>query len=339
MTTFEITKNLGEGEVSTWKLGSDGKITMNQFKQRATNSSSANNIAAGDTIITNGEVTTAVVGDYIPTKLADVSKAIGALSADTNGGTIKVTISDIDGNNKVTYTVVENSDMEQPSENYLTRGSIVGLLKEGQRVEFKNGADTVKYTVAGVDSEDENNISTQHAYALMAEELQKASSVGTDTEAKVTNNNDGTFLIKQGTVSYASSLTFNLHVGADADMTNKINVEINTMNAAFLGIKGLNVADETGISATYAIDGISDALARVSAQRSLLGAVQNRLEHSIANLDNVVENSTAAESRIRDTDMADAMVTYSKNNILAQAGQSMLAQANQSTQGVMSILQ
>ena len=111
------------------------------------------------------------------------------------------------------------------------------------------------------------------------------------------------------------------------------------MNAAYLGIKKLNVADDTGISATYAIDAIADALARVSAQRSALGAVQNRLEHSIANLDNVVENSQAAESRIRDADMADEMVTYSKNNILAQAGQSMLAQANQSTQGVMSILQ
>lgn len=330
MTTFAITKNLGEGEVSTWKLGTSGKITMDQFKQRALNDAGAT-IGAGDTIITNGEVLTAVDDNFVAQKLADVSKQIGALAAGT-----KVKIADIDGNNEVEYTVVENSDQEQVSENNLTRGSIVGLLKEGQRVTI-NGTD--KMTVAGVDSDDEDKISAQYAYALMAEELQKASSIGTDTEAKVTNNNDGTFLIKQGTVSYASSLTFNLHVGSDADMTNKINVEIDTMNAAYLGIKKLNVADDTGISATYAIDAIADALARVSAQRSALGAVQNRLEHSIANLDNVVENSQAAESRIRDADMADEMVTYSKNNILAQAGQSMLAQANQSTQGVMSILQ
>ena len=101
----------------------------------------------------------------------------------------------------------------------------------------------------------------------------------------------------------------------------------------------MNDSDDTGKAATYAIDAISDALAKVSAQRSALGAIQNRLEHSIANLDNVVENTTAAESRIRDTDMADEMVTYSKNNILMQAGQSMLAQANQATQGVLSILQ
>jgi flagellin-like hook-associated protein FlgL len=173
----------------------------------------------------------------------------------------------------------------------------------------------------------------------MAEELQKASSIGADTEAKVQNNNDGTFDIKQGTVTYKDKLSFNLHVGADADMTNKINVDVNSMSAASLGIKGINVADTTGTAATYAIDAIADAVAKVSAQRSALGAVQNRLEHTIKNVDNVVENTTAAESRIRDTDMAEEMVTYSKNNILAQAGQSMLAQANQSTQGVMNLLQ
>ena len=136
-----------------------------------------------------------------------------------------------------------------------------------------------------------------------------------------------------------NSLSFNLHVGADADMSNKITVNIDAMSAAGLGIKGLNVSDDSGVAATYAIDAIADALQSVSAQRSSLGAIQNRLEHTIANVDNVVENTTSAESRIRDTDMAEEMVEYSKNNILAQAGQSMLAQANQATQGVMSLLQ
>ena len=128
-------------------------------------------------------------------------------------------------------------------------------------------------------------------------------------------------------------------MGSDADLTNKIQVNIDTMNSDFLGIKGLNVKDDNGSAATYAVDAIADAVAKVSSQRSALGAVQNRLEHTIDNLDNVVENTTAAESRIRDTDMAEEMVNYSKNNILAQAGQSMLAQANQSTQGVLSLLQ
>ena len=92
-------------------------------------------------------------------------------------------------------------------------------------------------------------------------------------------------------------------------------------------------------SAEALIDTIKEAIQRVSTQRSSLGAVQNRLEHTINNLDNVVENTTSAEASIRDTDMATEMVKYSNNNILAQAGQSMLAQANQSNQGVLSLLQ
>ena len=163
--------------------------------------------------------------------------------------------------------------------------------------------------------------------------------VGKPATAITLDNATNTFEIKLGQADVANTLSFNLHVGADADMTNKIQVDIDSMGAAGLGVKGLNVADDTGLAATYAVDAIADATAKVSAQRSALGAVQNRLEHTIDNLDNIVENTTAAESRIRDTDMAEEMVEYSKNNILAQAGQSMLAQANQATQGVLSLLQ
>ena len=133
------------------------------------------------------------------------------------------------------------------------------------------------------------------------------------------------------------ALSFSLHVGADSADDNKITVKIESMSAAGIGVSDLNVSTEE--DATNAIDRISEAVKKVSSQRSTLGAVQNRLEHTISNLDNVVENTTSAESRIRDTDMAQEMVNYSKNNILAQAGQSMLAQANQSNQGVLSLLQ
>ncbi len=104
-------------------------------------------------------------------------------------------------------------------------------------------------------------------------------------------------------------------------------------------VGGGYISVKTTSTARAAIDNISAAIKLVSARRSALGAIQNRLEHTIKNLDNVVENTTAAESTIRDTDMASEMVTYSKNNILQQAGQSMLAQANQSNQGVLSLLQ
>ena len=126
----------------------------------------------------------------------------------------------------------------------------------------------------------------------------------------------------------------NLQVGALAGQ--KIEINISQMNSTKLGITGLSVANNG--SAGSAMSKIQSAIGKVSSQRSLLGALQNRLEHTIANLDNVSENTSAAESRIRDVDMAEEMVEYSKNNILAQAGQSMLAQANQANQGVLSLL-
>ena len=202
----------------------------------------------------------------------------------------------------------------------------------------------------GIDDTDTTVISKKKAYELASKELLKANQIGdTKGSAKVgvgntataidLTNGTGTFQIQTGSAEVANSLAFSLHVGADADMTNKIQVNIDAMDSASLGIKGLNVKDDSGNAATYAVDAISDAISKVSSQRSSLGAVQNRLEHTINNLDNVVENTTTAESRIRDTDMAEEMVNYSKNNILAQAGQSMLAQANQSNQGVLSLLQ
>jgi len=126
----------------------------------------------------------------------------------------------------------------------------------------------------------------------------------------------------------------NLQVGAHSENTIKISIE--KMNASGIGVSGVQVSSAS--AAGTAIGSISSAIAKVSKQRSDLGAIQNRLEHTIKNLDNVVENTTSAESAIRDTDMASQMVDYSKNNILAQAGQSMLAQANQSNQGVLSLL-
>ncbi len=133
-------------------------------------------------------------------------------------------------------------------------------------------------------------------------------------------------------------LDVSLHVGADSTKDNKIGLTIENLSARGLGVNGLEVSGADADKATAAIDTIKAAIQKVSEQRSNLGAVQNRLEHTINNLDNVVENTTSAESAIRDTDMASQMVTYSNNNILAQAGQAMLAQANQSNQGVLSLL-
>lgn len=128
-----------------------------------------------------------------------------------------------------------------------------------------------------------------------------------------------------------------IQAGASAGKHNEIEIKLPNLTTAVLGIRGLNVSTDN--AAKNAIQPIEKALAYVSAERSKFGAYQNRMEHTIKNLDNVVENTQAAESKIRDTDMASEMVQLTKNNILIQAGEAMMSQANQSTQGVLSLLQ
>ena len=276
-----------------------------------------NGIKAGDTVS---------VGGVTKTVTAEEPKTLDEISADAGlAANANVAIG------SKSYKIGISTDEAAKT---ITKDDFLAAIKDGDKV--KVAANT--YT-AIVKSSDDDSITVDEAYSKMAKELETASSIGTDTAATVKNNGNGTFTITQGKVDVDNGLSFSLHVGADADMTNKINVDIDTMSAAGLGIKGISVAGEDGSAATYAIDAIADAISTVSAQRSALGAVQNRLEHTIDNLDNVVENTTSAESRIRDTDMAEEMVNYSKNSILQQAGQSMLAQANQANQGVLSLLQ
>lgn len=165
-----------------------------------------------------------------------------------------------------------------------------------------------------------------------------------DPAADIKNPEMIDFYVSDLTEKITAPLVFSVHAGSDSDLNNRISAKIETMSAAGLGVNKLKstsigIVDATGENAREAIDVVAEGLKIVSTQRSILGAVQNRLEHTIANLDNVVENTTAAESAIRDTDMAEEMVTFSNNQVLMQAGQSILAQANQSNQGVLSLLQ
>ena len=256
------------------------------------------------------------------------------LKGDVKGSTKTITLKPHDAGLKGSMGEV-NMTTTPPSVKFT-----VPQLKESDTIMIGGKQYTIKNTGAVADLDEINDTK---AYELMTAELKKANEIGAEDTTKVRVTGTGPdFTIELGQHTVAKPLAFNLHVGADADMTNKISVNIETMNSAYLGIKDLNVVDNKDVSpgaqATYAIDAIADAIQKVSDQRSALGAVQNRLEHTIKNLDNVVENTTAAESQIRDTDMASTMVEYTKNNILQQAGQSMLAQANQSTQGVLSLL-
>lgn len=167
------------------------------------------------------------------------------------------------------------------------------------------------------------------------------------TDSSVTHNivlaggmglgDDNAFLTQNEYDTVNSTGGMKLQVGANEGQTLSFN--IGDMSAAALGVNGQNVRVDQQDRASGSIAAIDKAIEKVSKQRSTLGAIQNRLEHTIANLDTSAENLQTAESRIRDVDMASEMVEYSKNNILSQASQSMLTQANQSTQGVLSLLQ
>ncbi len=323
-----IVSSLEEGEISSFLLA-DMKVTTVAKAGAGITDATIVTLSTGDSVTKDGETTKATAETPLAAK--DVYDAIDALAV---GATVTIG----SGIEQKVYTIVDEADVDEEAFK-LTKDAILSKIHDGDRVST-NGTNfnTVIGDIALPES-NEKVISAKKAYDMIADELQKASSIGTDVAATVSNDGNGKYTITQGTVEAKEALSFNLHVGSDADMTNKITIDIEAMDAAGLGVKGLSISDDSGNAATYAIDAIADAISKVSAQRSALGAVQNRLEHTIANLDNIVENTTAAESRIRDTDMAEMMVEYSKNNILAQAGQSMLAQANQATQGVLSLLQ
>ena len=319
------TKAKTELDTANWKAGDSIKVNGKTYTQAANNDLDALVASLNNDFTADGIKFTAKKNG---TKLVIEANEVAAQAA------VKIEAATVNGADKGAQVGTAGTDNTYKYTAYTTADDLKTDLAAGNDI-YSGNLDTK------VDTSLSDKINVADAYKLMTKELETASNIGADDDKKasVTNNHDGTFTITEGKAEVSAKLSFSLHVGADADMTNKINVDIESMSAAGLGIKGLNVEDTTGMAATYAIDAIADAVAKVSEQRSALGAVQNRLEHTIANVDNVVENTTSAESRIRDTDMAETMVEYSKNNILAQAGQSMLAQANQANQGVLSLLQ
>ena len=154
----------------------------------------------------------------------------------------------------------------------------------------------------------------------------------------VTSAGDGSDLaVKDATKTDPTGAALKLQIGDTADKYNKMSVNVGDMHSKALGIEDLTVADQDGAAA--AIQKIKDAINTVSSTRGDLGAIQNRLEHTQNNLSVMTENIQDAESTIRDTDVADEMMAYTKNNILIQSAQAMLAQANQVPQGVLQLLQ
>ncbi len=268
------------------------------------------------------------------------------LKGDSAGTTTTVTFSAYDAGLEGSWDTGTPSAYSQTDETVSQAKFTVNSanLQAGKTVSIGGQEWTI---TTGNESETNFVITSGNAISKMSTELLAANKVGDAGNTAAVAVSGTTFTITKGTATTTKALTFGLHVGADADMTNKIAVKIDTMDTKGLGINGLKVmkdgnssndSDIEGANATYAIDAIANAVSKVSLTRSKLGAIQNRLEHTTNNLDNIVENTTSAESQIRDTDMADEMVKYSNANILSQAGQSMVAQANQANQGVLSLL-
>jgi flagellin len=192
----------------------------------------------------------------------------------------------------------------------------------------------------------EGALAEVHSMLQRMNELTVQAANGTNSSKDIKSISDEIVQLKTEMDRIASTTDFNgkkmlsnssvkIFVGYTNETANTISIAGVDLKAKVASIGSITTTD----AAKSMLAKISTAIEEISTARSTFGAMQNRLEHTIDNLDNVVENVTAAESRIRDTDMADEMVKYSKNNILTQAGQSMLAQANQSTQGVLSLLQ
>ena len=243
-------------------------------------------------------------------------KLNGAAATNTNVSGKKITV----GN--TTYVLIESTSAKVAGKDKASASAVVKAINDAKDKDA--GGNTVK----AFTSMDALASAIRRQYGS---ELKSVTAVYDDTS--------NTIVLKaEAFADLNDAINFSLHVGADSSSDNKISVNISMMSARGLGVNGLNIGGDTVDNGTKAIDIVADALQKVSDQRAALGAVQNRLEHTIANLDNVVENTQAAESAIRDTDMATQMVTYSNNQILAQAGQAMLAQSNQANQGVLSLL-
>lgn len=265
---------------------------------------------------------------------ADIDDLADAISSNTRVAGVELKYKDgVSATSTTNITLVEKNESTTVMGDVTFQVTSNATSEASATITVDNA--TITFTVATMINEDGEEVFDEAAT------IQNVKSAMSDMNVSYTEN-EGVFTVKLAstmTVNAATKvddLDFNLHVGADSSDTNKISVGIAAMSADGLGVSGIKVTSEK--NATDAIDVIAAAIQTVSKQRSDLGAAQNRLEHTINNLDNVVENTTSAESRIRDTDMATEMVKYSNLNILAQAGQSMLAQANQSNQGVLSLL-
>ena len=290
----------------------------------------------------NGNEKTFAANDVLGTVDGVTVAAKGNTAAKlTDGAEIKIGTVDIVSSDATNFEITDKTNAQNVVKITSDGTNATVTLKDGKEV--TDTAANIK-TTYGIDAKAAGS-------ATISKQL-KVESTNADVKGTYTGNlndldADAVVNVKlaigaSGSTALSSSekaLILSFQVGADTTAENKIEVSLEAMSAKGIGVNGLQVNGTDSTNADAAVKTIANAIQKVSTQRSALGAVQNRLEHTINNLDNVVENTTSAESQIRDTNMATEMVKYSNNNILAQAGQAMLAQSNQANQGVLSLLQ
>ena len=312
------------------------------------NAAAGSELVAGDVVL--GKVTAEVKNNAGGALIGDLSGSVLNALNNAADGTITITQKKDAATNKLVdqYEVKDGNNVKAT----LTQAQLkemgvnitAGTANAGEMtIQLKWNQTEQKDLQAGLSIKADATNTT--AAKLQASHLKVGDEVKVTIKAEqdATTGNTVTKLSAYDNAYVPDALNVSLHVGADSSNDNKIEMSIESMSSKSLGLVNedgkLLVDGKDSTNADKAIDTIAQAIQKVSTQRSALGAVQNRLEHTVNNLDNVVENTTSAESQIRDTDMATEMVKYSNNNILAQAGQAMLAQSNQANQGVLSLLQ
>ncbi len=348
--TLNLTKNTtySQAEIDDLIKNAKQEDSMDSLHEPAEVKLVFNNgvFTAGDSAGTTGVTTVAGVKAHTD----NVSLSIGsnAATAGTDyigAGTMKITANKYGADNNITITLTFDAEKGSEEAKLSTAATYdtEGKLSATGQYELKL-ATGVEYTAGDIEK--------ILAKAGVSVDIELTSTKPDEPNTiYVTNKNVGaTFKLADGAGlgdddAYLGQKNYDvtsggegvkLQVGANSGQT--ISFGIGNMGSVALGVDGTKVRADTQDGAAGSIDAIDSAIGTVSKQRSLLGAIQNRLEHTISNLDNTAENLQSAESSIRDVDMAEEMVAFSKNNIIQQAAQSMLAQANQSNQGVLTLL-
>ena len=362
--------NLSAGDTTSLTVnflnekGEQDSITVNlKYKDATTlvseDGSREYTVAAGKATVE--DKTKAFLAELKQTSLADDFTMVGTaadgkieFTAKTAGTETSRILSTSESNIKAGVftqaTATKAADTKAPADAYQSIKADVGTYDGGATTNIDdyiftvNGERFMYATADGVaalksktDYSDVNFVKADTVDDAAANAMASLISAKTGINAEIDANETTTVDLKPSASSSTAGKGMTLQIGANEGQT--MSFSIDDMSAKSLGVDGNKVDLATQDGAQKATTTIDAAIKKVSAQRSKLGAVQNRLEHTIANLDTASENTQTSESRIRDTDMAEEMVAYSKNNILLQAGQSMLAQANQSNQGVLSLLQ